>query len=142
MDKSEIDSRIIELQTIESRFSDDEIAASVNYARSCQRLLRALESKTYKLMEVSAAVQWDETTRNLYHSSFYSDYAKKTYDEAVANFEKKSNEYDASVDVLAQTMKDMEVARDELGHYLSDKFLLDREVLSSLATNNKKFRNQ
>lgn len=112
----------------------------MNYASSCQRLLRALESKTYKLMEVSAAVQWDETTRNLYHSSFYSEYAKRAYDEAVANFEKKSDEYDASVDVLAQAIKDMEVARDKLGHYLSDKFLLDRKILSSLATNSKKFR--
>jgi hypothetical protein len=139
-DKTEIDSKIIDLQTIESRFSGDEIAASLRYAKSCEALLRTLESKYYKDMEVSSAVEWNRKTRELYESSNYFGryYAKKTYDEAVANFEKKSGEYDASVDDFAKAIKDTESARSEVSSYFSDRFLLDAGIFAKLNSGNQK----
>ncbi len=115
-DKAEIDSKIIDLQTIESRFSGNEIVVSLKYARSCEALLRSLESKFY----------------------FGRYYAKKSYDEAVANFEKKSGEYDGSVDDFAKAIKDTELARSEVSAYLSDRFLLDPGIFSKLNSGNRK----
>jgi hypothetical protein len=141
-DKTEIDSKIIDLQTIESRFSGGEIAASLNYAKACEALLRALESRYYKEMEMNSAVEWNRKTRDLYESSNYFGryYAKKSYDEAVANFEKKSGEYDASVDDLAKAIKDSEATRSAITVYLSDRFLLDPALLTKLASGNEKIK--
>ncbi len=139
-DKTEIDSKIIDLQTIETRFSGEEIAASLKYARSCEALLRALESRYYKDMEMNSAVEWNRKTRELYESSNYFGryYAKKSYDEAVANFEKKSGEYDTSVDDFAKAIKDTESARLEVSAYLSDRFLLDPDIFAKLNNGNQK----
>ena len=139
-DKAEIDSKIIDLQTIESRFSGNEIVVSLKYARSCEALLRSLESKFYKDMEMNSAVEWNQKARDAYESSNYFGryYAKKSYDEAVANFEKKSGEYDGSVDDFAKAIKDTELARSEVSAYLSDRFLLDPGIFSKLNSGNRK----
>jgi hypothetical protein len=141
-DKSEIDSKIIEIQIIQGRFGEDEIAASLNYAKSCQGLLRALESKAYKQLAVDSAIEWEKKARDLYIGSGYygAYYAKKTYDEANKDFDKKSDEFYASVDDVANALAATGAARVVLAHFLSDKFIIDKDLLAKLAIRNEKDR--
>jgi hypothetical protein len=141
-DISEIDSKIIDIQTIQSRFSDEEIAASLKYAKSCQGLLRALESKAYKQLAVNTAIEWKRKAQDLYLSSGYYGryYTKKTYDEAMTDFDKKADEFYASVDDVTKAIKETELSRTTLTHFISDKFILDNELLSKLASLNEKDR--
>jgi hypothetical protein len=141
-DKSEIDSKIIEIQTIQGRFGDDEIKASLNYTKSCQGLLRALESKAYKQLAVNTSIEWETKARDVYVSSEYYGryYAKKTYDEAIKDSVKKADEFYASVYEVDKAISETEAARVGLLNFLSDKFILDKDLLAKLAAQNQKGR--
>ncbi len=64
-DLSEIDSKIIEIQMMQSSFSgNDEIAAALKYIESCQRLLRALKAKNYKQLSGNDLAQAAKETQS------------------------------------------------------------------------------
>jgi hypothetical protein len=141
-DLSEIESKKIDIQTIASRFDQDEILASLNYMNSCQGLLRALESKYYKQLALSNSFEWHTKAYELYlRSGYYGRYyAKQTLDEADKDIKKKEEEFNGSVDDLSKALKDIEPTRGALARFISDKSILENDLLLNLAKKNEKDR--
>jgi hypothetical protein len=130
------------MQTMPTRFDEGEIEASLNYMKSCQGLLRALESKYYKQLAFSTAVEWQHKTVDMYNSAGYYGryYARNTLDEAEKETAKKESEFNSSVDDLSKAITEMGPARTALGRFLSERFIVENDLLSKLAAKNENDR--
>jgi hypothetical protein len=93
-DLSEMDSRSLDLQTIPN-LSEDRTTASLKYIKSCQEILRALESKYRNKMAWESSVEWSETAARTWAYN-ESNYSRQMLGEAVNNADKKAEEFNGS----------------------------------------------
>jgi hypothetical protein len=137
-DLSEIESKKIDLQTISSTFDEQELEASLNYMKSCQGLLRALESRYYKQLAYSTALETEEKALTFYSSAGYYGryYTYKTYKDAVEDVKKKEAEYNESMDDVSKAIVAMGPARTGISKFVSDKSIVEDRLLTKLSIKN------
>jgi hypothetical protein len=137
-DISEIDKKILEVQSLEIPKYTKKTAPAIDYMKKCQNLLRALLQKYRKQMEYSSAMKWvDSSLEELKTSHGYSfDYAKTRTDKAIADLTKAGEEYsEARADVLATSKKLLEFMNTSAKAIPSD-IVLDSKMLSKIIEKN------
>src|SRR5262249_24211632 len=99
-DLAERESKKIDMQAMSERANDEQMVTTLEYMKSCQALLRALESRSYKQLAYTTAIDWEAKTSNQYKNtnSFGRYYLYKTYSEAFDDAKKKEVEYNESIE--------------------------------------------
>jgi prefoldin subunit 5 len=112
-DLSEIESKIIDIQSLPTIFCEDKISVAISYAQSCQELLRTLLNKNRKFLAVQSALEWNKKAFNLYLGSisYGGEYAKKTFDEASSDVKTKIQEFKEASQDISTAIKKVEDAR-------------------------------
>lgn len=138
-DLSEIDSKIIDVQSIPATFCEDKVSAAISYAQSCQELLRMLLNKNRKSLAVSSALEWNKKTLDLYWASSYygTEYAKRSFDEANKDVKTKMQEYKEATQELMPVIKKVDDSRKKVITYLPEKAVVDIGVLDKLKKKNE-----
>jgi hypothetical protein len=137
-DLSEIDSKIIDVQSMPTTFCEDKVSGAITYAQSCQELLRMLLNKNRKSLAVSSALEWNKKALDLYLASSYygAEYAKRSFDEASKDVKTKMQEYKEAAQELSPVIKKVEDARKKVVAYLPAKSVIEQSVLDKLKKKN------
>lgn len=138
-DLSEIDSKIIDLQTISSSFNENEIKASIEYAKACQELLRALSSKYHSQLAFNSAVEWVQKSKEQYDNAgeYTQEYAGKAYLDSVNESNRKVEEYKSSINDLLKAIKRVETVRLNIQNIFLKKDVIDNQILAELTKKNQ-----
>jgi hypothetical protein len=137
-DLSEIESKIIDVQSISATYCENRVSAAIAYARSCQELLRSLLNKSRKSLAASSAMEWNKQAlqRYLASSSYGTEYAKESFDESKKDVETKLQEYKDAAKELSPVIKKFEDARKLASTYLPGKYIVDTIVIDKLKKKN------
>ena len=138
-DLSEIDSKIIDVQSMPATFCADKVSAAISYAQACQELLRMLLNKNRKSLAVSSALEWNKKTLDLYLASSYygAEYAKKSLDEASEDVKTKMREYKEAAQELMPVIEKVDDSRKKVITFLPEKSVVDVGVLDKLKKKNE-----
>jgi predicted CopG family antitoxin len=133
-DLSEIDNKIIDIQSLPTTFCEDKVSAAVTYAQSCQELLRALLNKNRKMLALQSALEWSKKTLDLYLGAGYygAEYAKKTFNEASDDVKTKIQELKDSTQEVSAVIKKLEETRKKAIEIFPGKAIIDTSVLEKL----------
>jgi hypothetical protein len=136
-DLSEIDSKIIEMQSLPTIFCEEKVTVAIAYAQSCQELLRALRNNKNKMHSASFAMRWEEKAFDLFKvsSNFGVDHAKNNLNEAIKESETKIQEYKESVKEVPKIIKKVEDNREKAIKIFPARVIIEESVLKKL--NNK-----
>ena len=139
-DISEIDKRIIDVQTIATTDNKEVTDPVLAYLKGSQELLRALLLKYRKQLSVSSAIDWsDRAIDELRSASYYGrEYAIKASGKALKDLEKAAKEYDdATADVLSAARKMTDV-QAKVAPFIRSDALTDVAVFEAIAQKNEK----
>jgi hypothetical protein len=139
-DVSEIDKRIIDVQTIAAPNNKEVTDPVLDYLKGGQELLRALLLKYRKHLALSSARDWaDRTIDEIRSTRYYGrEYALKSADKAIKDLEKAANEYDeATADVVSAARKMADV-HSKVAPYIRSDALTDVAVFQAIVQKNEK----
>jgi hypothetical protein len=131
-DLSEIDSKIIDIQSMPATFCEDKVAAAISYAQSCQELLRTLLNKRRKHLDMSSVLEaWNKKALDLYLGSGYYgvEYARKDVKTKLQDYKEASQE-------LSTVIKRVDDARKKVIAVLPEKSIVEVSVLDKLKKQN------
>jgi hypothetical protein len=135
-DVSEIDKRIIDVQTIATNDNKAVTDPVLAYLKGSQELLRALLNKYRKQLGVSLAREWAKSAVD--ELDYSREYTIKPYQKAVNDLEKAVTEYDEAItDVLGAGRK-MKDARAKVAPFVRSDALIEVSLLEAIAKNNEK----
>lgn len=138
-DVSEIDKRIIDVQTIATSDNKDITDPVLAYLQGSQELLRAILQKYRKQLSVSSSSDWlDREMKDLRSASYYSvEYAAKSAKKALGEYEKALKEYqEATADVLGAAKKMTDV-HAKVAPFIRSDALTDVAVFQAIVQKNE-----
>jgi hypothetical protein len=136
---TEIDSKIIDAQTLETAKNRNAVEPLLEYLRAVQEVLRAQQSMYRKQLELSSALDSArDAVMELRRSSVYGyDYAKQSADRAEERSTKASAEYAEARDGFRKALEKLGKARAKAARVAPPETLCDpgltTEVLVKLA---------
>jgi hypothetical protein len=141
---SEIDNKLLEVQTLSTPAIKAKADLAISYLRCCQELLRAQLSKYRKQLALSSSMDWAEKSVELYRDAGYygRDYARKHSDEALKQMRKAGQEYEEAKSDLAKTATKLIEARTGVSSILSTDILVDSKVLLKVVDGDKAKENK
>lgn len=136
---SEIDKRIIEVQTLASEKNKTITEPSVEYLRACQTYLRAIQGKYRKILAVSNAVEWAkralEDART--STSYGSSYAFERYRKANNEITEKQVELESARKDLAASNLKLQLATSKVASIYAPDALIKIEKFKSISEQHK-----
>jgi len=136
---SEIDNKLLEVQTLSTPATKGKADLAISYLRGCQELLRAELSKYRKQLALSSSMDWVVKSIELYRDAGYygREYARKHSGEALNEMGKAKQEYEEARLDLAKTATKLIEARNGVSSILSADILVDSKVLLKVVDGNK-----
>ena len=137
-DIEEIDQQLVTVQTMTTADHRNSIEPVVDYLESSQEFLRALLSKYRKQLAFSSATDWMiSQLEDLNSATYYSyDFERKSYLEAVADANKASDEYKASIPELGQATARLKRSIERVGKIVPRDALLDTSMVETILRTN------
>jgi hypothetical protein len=132
-DISEIDSKIIDIQSLPTTFCADRVSTAVSYAQSCQELLRALLNKNRKSLNESSA---SDRANEAWFSNLSDEYAMKRFHEANENASKSFQESKDAAKDLSTIIEKTDEARKKALEVLPAKSIIEPSVMEKLKKSN------
>ena len=140
-DISEIDKRLLEVQTISTPATKIKTDIVFAYLNGCQEMLRAQLWKYRKQLALSSASKWFDKSLGLYKVVGYYgfEYARKTVEEALKALNEAGREYEEAKSNLVVTAKKLTEIRTQIASIVSADNLVDPNALAKVVdVNNKK----
>jgi hypothetical protein len=138
-DVSEIDNRILAIQTIATPNDKKVIDPVLEYLKSSQEFLRALLSMYRKQLAYGSIRDWTEQSLDDLKnagSSYEREYASKAFDNAIKEAEKSLKEYgDSQTDILSAA-KNMKEMRSKAAVTIPIDALADPNIFESIIKKN------
>ena len=137
-DVAEIDKRIIDVQTLATPENKEVTDPVLAYLKSSQELLRALLQKYRTQFSVSSASdRLEREMDDLRNASYYGrEYAVKSAQRALKNFEEAGKEYaDAATDVFSAAKK-MTESQTKVAPFIRSDALTDIAIFEAIAQKN------
>jgi hypothetical protein len=132
-DLSEIDSKIIDIQSLPTTFSEDKISVAVAYAQSCQELLRALLNKNRKMLAAQSAIEWSKKALHLeLRAGYDNQYARNISDDAWGDAKSGIQELKDSTQEVSTVIKKVEETGKKASEIFPAKVIVDERVLDKL----------
>jgi hypothetical protein len=131
-DLAEIDSKIIDIQTVNASFGKSEVEAALNYAKASQELLRSTSNAKRKQLAFESGIKWAKKSFEDAKEAgeFGREYAYKHANKAYKDVDNASVEYIEAMNVLLKSIKKMEDARKLTRNSFSEKYLIEPIILS------------
>jgi hypothetical protein len=133
---SEIDSKIIDVRTLQTRSNEARLTPLLEYMKLSQEALRGQEMLYHKQLDVSSAVESSqEAVRELQSASYYSrEYALRSAMRADEQFTKAALEYEQANQSLRQTIDHLAKARRSASNVATADILFDPQLPTKLLT--------
>ena len=137
-DVSEIDKRILDVQTIATPSNKEITDPVLTYLKSSQELIRAILMKYRKQLALSSASDWVERALDDLRSanSYGREYAIKASDKAMKDFEKASKEYDEARAEVLPAVTRMREAYANAAKSMSPDILANPSIFEAVAKQN------
>lgn len=137
-DISELDKRMLEVQTLATPKTSETTDPAVAYLKSSQELLRALLQKYQKSFALNNAMSWTQKQLDEYRtSSGYSvEYAKHSLDKAIKDFHEAEQEMNAAIPGIITSAKRLKEVRNQLARTFSVDVLVPETELDKLVQTN------
>lgn len=132
-DISEIDKRILEIQTITNKQNREISLPAVEYVKSCQVLARSLLNHYRKLLAMRSALDWTKNKMERYKDaigSYSSEYEKKALEQAIGNMNTAQTELNNSVPELLESAKALSTSREVVAKLFDNDALIPQEKIN------------
>jgi hypothetical protein len=137
-DISEIESKIIDIQSMHAPFCADKLAAAIAYAQSCQELLSTLLNKNRKVIAVYASVEKSSKAIQLFLGTGFDGpeymqkiYAEKIAAESVNELRANLKEVNEALQEVLTVIQKVDSERTKVA-FLPAKSIVDASVLDDL----------
>ena len=124
-DISDIDKRLLEVQTVTTPAIKTKTDPIVNYLKGCQELLRTLLLKARKQLQMSSTFKWAETSITHY-------YNRSSAEQVIKEFQKTEKEFEESKSDIITSAKKLGELRTQVASFVSKDNLIDTAELDKL----------
>lgn len=137
-DITEIDKRLIDVQTLASPKTATLTDPAINYLKASQEYLRALLQKYRKGLALSSARGWAQKMIEEYNASsgYGADFAKRGAEKAIKEYGEAEKEFNAAIPELRAITQKLKEARIAAGKNLPDDALIQVAQLDAVIANN------
>lgn len=143
-DISEIDKRILEIQTSSIPATNEKMEAVVSYLWACQDLLRSIRSKYAKLAQLGKIGAWARERKQYFeerldlaeergsmHSTEYKELLRTTR-ETLDSLKEAQSEYELAVSEVSRSARELSDRRSKILPIVSSDALVDSTVLDRI----------